>query len=191
MEIEWKPYQIDPGTNPNGEAFEAYNRRRWGSSSWTIDLRRQGARDGAAFAKWTWWPNTNKVHQFIQYGKEKSNLFDTNHANAILFDALYERGENISTVDDLVAVAAREYPDWNAVDLRHYLQQDQGLCVVQQEIQTGRRQYGISGVPYFVITSSTSSTNNSSSSFNKKKPYGFSGAQASSTFVEIFEKLSR
>jgi predicted DsbA family dithiol-disulfide isomerase len=176
---------IDPGTNPNGEEFEAYNRRRWGSSSWTIDLKRQGARDGAAFANWQWWPNTSKAHQFIQYGKEKnSGGFDTNHANAVLFDALYEQGENISTMDTLVALAAREYPNWNTNnDLRTYLEQDQGLRVVQQEIRDGRQKYGISGVPYFVISSSATDNN------SKNKPYGFSGAQSSSTFVEIFEKL--
>lgn len=199
VEIEWKPYQIDPGTDPNGEEFEAYNRRRWGSSGWTLDLKRQGARDGggAMFKDWQWWPNTSKAHQFIQYGKEQNgddnaasgsgSNFDTDHANAVLFDALYEHGENLSSTETLLQIAAREYPAWDAGDLRNYLDGNKGLQLVKQEIQDGRRRYGISGVPFFVIEHKTTEGGSAGS---HHKPYGFSGAQASSTFVEIFEELS-
>ena len=65
------PYQIDPGTNPGGEEFEAYNRRRWGGSGWTRRLIEEGRRDGANFADWRWWPSTLKAHQLVRYAEER------------------------------------------------------------------------------------------------------------------------
>ena len=47
--VEWKPYMIDPGTKAEGEEFEAYNIRRWGSSGWTHSLKRSGRQVGANF----------------------------------------------------------------------------------------------------------------------------------------------
>lgn len=47
--VEWKPYMIDPGTKAEGEEFEAYNVRRWGSSGWTHSLKRSGRQVGANF----------------------------------------------------------------------------------------------------------------------------------------------
>ena len=49
--VEWKPYVIDPGTKVDGEEFEAYNIRRWGSSGWTHSLKRSGRLVGANFNK--------------------------------------------------------------------------------------------------------------------------------------------
>ena len=40
---------IDPGTASDGEEFEAYNKRRWGSSGWTHSLKNSGRRVGANF----------------------------------------------------------------------------------------------------------------------------------------------
>lgn len=61
MQVEWKPFQIDPNTALEGEEFEAYCQRRWGSSGWTRSLRQQGKQDGVRFANWKWWPHTLKV----------------------------------------------------------------------------------------------------------------------------------
>ena len=44
-----------------GEDYLAYNKRRWGSDSWTQALRREGRPDGAAFKCWQWWPATLQV----------------------------------------------------------------------------------------------------------------------------------
>lgn len=73
IQVIWKPYQIDPNTNIDGEEFEAYNRRRWGSSGWTTHLRHEGKLDGALFHNWLWWPNTLRAHQWIQYGLDNTS----------------------------------------------------------------------------------------------------------------------
>jgi predicted DsbA family dithiol-disulfide isomerase len=72
--VEWRPYQIDPGTKLSGEPFDDYCKRRWGNSDWTDRLRATGTPEGATFSNWKWWPNTLKGHQWILYGKEKHNV---------------------------------------------------------------------------------------------------------------------
>lgn len=65
-------------------------------------------------------------------------------------------------------------------DLKTYLTNDEGKSQVEQDIAVGRRKYGISGVPFFIVSADQKS----------QRPYGFSGAQASETFVELFEELA-
>jgi len=178
VSVTWKPYMIDPNTNINGEEFEAYNRRRWGGSGWTSQLKQEGRKDGAMFNNWMWWPNTMKSHQLVKLADEKFGV-PTNKCNAALFHALYEEGKNISLLDVLVQIGKDELgiPE---NDVRTYLQNEEGADDVRAEIDSGRRMYGISGVPYFVINREGSS----------EKPYGLSGAQKTKSFVEVFEQLA-
>lgn len=180
---------IDPNTKTDGEEFEAYNIRRWGSSGWTHGLKRSGRKVGANFNNWVTWPNTKRAHQLIAYvtdpNREVDNKPSTSECNAVIFDAMYECGENVSLVETLVQLAqdrlgvtADEVPG-----LRSHLQNNVGAKEVIKEIQAGRRKYNISGVPFFVV----GAVNGESS---VGRPYGFSGAQDSSTFVEIFDELA-
>jgi predicted DsbA family dithiol-disulfide isomerase len=179
VQVTWKPYQIDPGTALNGEDFEAYCRRRWGGSGWTNHLKREGSRDGASFWNWKWWPNTTRAHQWILYGVEKHGA-DTDRLNSVLFQALYEDGQNISLVETLVALGRTEFSDCDADDLRDYLENNKGKVAVQQEIAEGRTKYNIRSVPFFVIGLEGSPA----------IPYGLSGAQPASAFQTIFEELA-
>ena len=189
--VEWKPFQIDPGTAETGETVGDYCRRRWGGAGWTNHLKSEGRKDGADFSDWKWWPNTSKAHQLIQFC-ETNGISSTDHVNSLLFRAEYEKGENISLVDVLVRIG-QEASDENAggtnlinVDeLRRYLTKDEGKPQVQRDIKFGREKYGISGVPYFIVSAEDGTSNR-----NKRRPYGFSGAQSSETFVELFEELA-
>lgn len=170
---------IDPGTNPNGETVEAYCQRRWGGAGWTNRLKTEGKKDGAEFGNWQWWPHTSRAHQLVQYCDE-NDICSTDKVNQFLFRAQYENGENISDVTTLVQICKKlglraEKED----ELTEYLAQEQGKTKMTQEIRNGSRQYGISGVPFFVVGKENSS-----------RPYGFSGAQDSDTFVELFEELA-
>lgn len=192
--MEWKPFQIDPNVTKTGELLKDYALRRWGSSNpgWLNGMKAKGRQDGANFGNIQWVPNTGKAHQLIHYCKSKG-ISSTDRLNALLFDAEYERGENISLVDVLVRIgkdASEEDADsenaLNVDELRRYLEMDQGYAEVQQEISFGRRKYGIRGVPHFIISAEDDTAGRRS----KQRPYGFSGAQAPETFLEIFEELS-
>lgn len=170
---------IDPGTKTEGEAFEAYCKRRWGGSGWTSHLRSEGRKDGADFKDWKWWPNTLKAHQLMKYASDKYQI-DTTTSKQALFEALYEEGENISLVDTLVdSVGTNKLGLPEPEDLRSYLEEGKGVSEIKREIDTGRRQYNIRGVPFFVISGEAS-----------PKPYGLSGAQQSDTFLELFREVS-
>mmetsp|Transcript_108795 Transcript_108795/g.162727 ORF Transcript_108795/g.162727 Transcript_108795/m.162727 type:complete len:171 (-) Transcript_108795:22-534(-) len=167
---------IDPGTNPKGETVEAYCRRRWGGAGWTKSLISEGKKDGAKFEDWKWWPHTLKAHQLIQYCASQG--ISTDKVNQLLFRTEYENGENISQVGTLVAIG-QEAGVADTEELTSYLEKDKGEAKVKEEIAVGRQRYRISGVPFFVIGSDSTA-----------RPYGFSGAQKSETFVELFEELS-
>lgn len=158
-------------------------------------MKTEGKKDGASFGDWKWWPNTSRAHQLIHYCDSKG-ISSTDRVNALLFRAEYERGENISLVDVLVAIgreAAGEEGNGNANgnangngdsldedDLRRFLTRNEGKAQVDADIAKGRKRYGISGVPFFVVSVKDSPG---------VKPYGFSGAQSAATFVEVFEEL--
>lgn len=176
VKVEWKPYMIDPGTNPQGEEFEAYNRRRWGGSGWTHHLKQEGRKDGANFNDWKWWPNTLHAHQFVAFASE--NGVSTAESNQVLFESLYEEGENISLVDTLVAIGKNKL-NLDETELRTYLEDEETAKQVKKEMSTGRSKYGISGVPFFIIDGNA-----------VDKPYAFSGAQPSATFLEVFDEVN-
>lgn len=185
IQVEWKPFMIDPGTKKEGEEYLAYNRRRWGGDGWTHSLRRSGKQVGANFDDWKWWPNTSKAHQLVSYFARRgaSGEDTTNRTNQALFAALYEEGENVSSVDTLVKVAVEklDLPVEEQDDLRAFLEQDRAKAEVKRDIAEGQQKYRISGVPYFVVGRAPREPD--------EKPYGFSGAQPPSTFLEIFEEL--
>ena len=184
-----QPYMIDPNTKTEGEEFEAYNIRRWGSSGWTHSLKRSGQKVGANFSNWKTWPNTLKAHQLIAYVTNPNRDVDdkpsTSECNAAIFDAMYEQGENVSLVDTLVKIGKDQLgiTDDEVADLQSHLENNAGARDVMKEIQSGRKRYNIQGVPYFIVGAAEGDR-------TVGTPFGFSGAQPSSTFVDIFEELA-
>ncbi len=110
----------------------------------------------------------------------------TSECNAAIFDAMYERGENVSLVDTLVNIGTERLgvSASEVEDLKRHLDNNIGAKDVMKDIQTGRRRYKIQGVPFFVIGAVDGEES------YMGQPYGFSGAQDSSTFVDIFEELA-
>jgi predicted DsbA family dithiol-disulfide isomerase len=98
---------------------------------------------------------------------------------------MYERGENISLVETLVNIGTERLgvSSSEADDLQMHLENNVGAKDVMKDIQTGRRRYNIQGVPFFVIGAVDGEE-------SLGRPYGFSGAQDSSTFVDIFGELA-
>lgn len=176
IDVTWRPYQIDPGTAVDGEIFEAYCQRRWGGSGWTSRLRQEGKKDGAYFNNWKWWPNTLKAHQFVAFASKHG--ISTSISNAVLFEALYEKGENISLVDTLVYLATEKL-NLDRDELRAFLEDTNTAKDVQKVMEHGRRKYRISGVPFFVVDGDGVDT-----------PHAVSGAQPTSKFLEVFEEVS-
>jgi predicted DsbA family dithiol-disulfide isomerase len=195
---------IDPNTNINGEEFESYNIRRWGSSSWTHSLIRQGRSVGANFTNWVVWPNTLRAHQLINYvvthhnPNQRDEKVDvpslTSECNAAIFHAMYECGANVSLVDTLVNIGIEKLgiPVSKKEELRTHLETNAGSKAVMNEIQLGRKRYNISGVPYFIVGAViTDDDENDGPPRIVGKSYEFSGAQESDAFVNMFNELAK
>jgi predicted DsbA family dithiol-disulfide isomerase len=128
------------------------------------------------YFSWKTWPNTLKCHQLIAYltdpNRQADNKPSSSECNAAIFDAMYERGENVSLTDTLVKIATNQLgvSESEADQLRAHLESNAGSKAVVKEIQEGRKKYNISGVPFFVIGASRNGQ-------YVGRPYGFSGAQ--------------
>lgn len=113
---------IDPNTQPSGEDYKAYNRRRWGGDGWTRSLRAKGRAVGAPFANWQTWPHTMRAHQLMMFAPHEKE----HELKERLFEAVYERGENISDLETLCRIAG-----------------DAGLDTASAR--------GVQGVPFFIV----------------------------------------
>jgi len=178
VEINWLPYIIDPGTAERGEDYAEYNQRRWGSDAWTYSLRQRGRAEGVRFADWRWWPNTFKAHRLVRFAQKRGISSST--AKAAIFEALYEEGANVSEEETLANIAASKL-GLEEEEVLAYLQSSDGLQEVLQEVMQAQ-QIVEGGVPFFVVRSLP---------FNSaERPYGFSGAQETSTLLSLFQKVA-
>ncbi|GAQ93220.1 hypothetical protein KFL_013690010 [Klebsormidium nitens] len=167
VEVAWHPYMIDLGTNPAGEDYLAYNKRRWGSGGWTQSLRGSGARNGLKFKDWNHWPNTLHAHRLVDLA---SSVGKGPEAEDVLFRRTYELGQNVSSLD--VLIEAGQELDLPGVE--EYLRSDQGLAEVKQQDRDAKSRMQIRSVPYFVL----------------QQEYALSGAQDVKTFQEAIERAA-
>lgn len=169
--VHWHPFMIDPQTKEEGEDYMAYNERRWGSDGWTRSLRAKGANCGAPFANWKTWPNTFKAHQLMQFAPhEKEGRLK--HA---LFEAIYEKGQNVSDVETLCRIATDNGVDANG--FRKVLDTTDSKAQVRKSCEMAKAR-GVTGVPFFVLHGA-----------ENKQPIGFSGAVDTQDFLKMFHEL--
>lgn len=173
--MRWHPYIIDPGTKPEGEEYQAYNRRRWGGDGWTHSMKAMGRKEGAPFGNWKWWPATIQCHRLIKFAEDRG--VSSSDSNAAIFQALYEEGQNVSVNEVLTDIAVKLGLD--QAEALAFLESDEDRDAVVQQIQEGRSKYKIKGVPFFVVGPEDQS----------QKPYGLSGAQDSDALLQIFKEF--
>ena len=166
--VHYHPFMIDPGTQPDGEDYASYNRRRWGGDGWTRSMRAMGQKEGAPYANWVTWPNTTHVGRLLLLA-ERHGLGDK--VITILYRMCYEDGENVST-KETVARAAREagVPSGD-----EYVRSDAGLLELSQCLR-GSRVNGkrITAAPTFNVTVNGAT-------------HDFSGAQDASRWLKMLE----
>lgn len=202
--MTWKPFLIDPGTKPSGEAYLAYNERRWGGDGWTGSLRAKGRRCGADFGNWVWWPHTLDAHRLMRFLSTQHGTAAADALKSALFDACYEEGRNISERACLVQVGAACLRALGAnasagagassgpadaasggVEriLGNFLASDAGRSEVLRECREASSS-GVGGVPYFLVSSAAGGAAGGDS-----RPYGLSGAQDAETLLSVFNDV--
>ena len=112
--------------------------------------------------------NTVKAHQLLHYAKAHGFQLD---AKERLLRAYFIEGRHIGRTEDLARLASEVGLDGD--DVRRSLDDDEYLHAVRADERTAL-EYGISGVPFFVIDGR----------------YGVSGAQTPDTFVQVLTKAA-
>jgi len=157
---------IDPATQPDGEPYLAYNRRRWGGDGWTGSMKRMGRKEGAPYANWVTWPNTTHCGRLMLLA-EQHGLAD--EVVGRLYRACYEEGENVSLRDTVARIATEA----GVPDGAEYVRSDAGLLELSQRLRNsvanGKR---VSAAPTFSIRVGQAATS-------------FSGAQDAEAWLSI------
>lgn len=141
IKTNYHAYMIDRGTKKNGEEYLAYNQRRWGSDGWTYSLREAGKKIGCAFSNWKTWPNTFLAHCLIA---EASKQNKGEEVLDEIFNYCYEQGENVSLKETLDKIAKK-------FELNSNWDCNENQTCVNNDDKVGKEEYGIGGVPFFMI----------------------------------------
>lgn len=188
VEVQYRPYMIDPNTQKAGEDYTAYNRRRWGGDGWTHSLRDRGKQMGLPFSNWKTWPNTFNAHRLCVWLEEK----DSHNASLTskqkkqrgvdlvnkFYELTYEQGANISTVDG-AARAVEELGFGTRAEVEEWLKRGSGEREVAEADSYAKRDLDIHGVPFFVISKSNSDD----------RPVALNGAQGTGAFLNAFRQV--
>jgi predicted DsbA family dithiol-disulfide isomerase len=112
--------------------------------------------------------NTVKAHQLIHYAKLRGRQLEMKER---LLKAYFEEGRHVGRIQDLADLAAELGFDHD--DVVRSLEADEHLADVRED-QAVAREFGIQGVPFFVID----------------RKYGVSGAQDAATFAEVLRQVA-
>ena len=174
VEVQWHPFQLNPGTPVEGMDREAYIQEKFGSSNYPQQmlgaLNAAGESVGVAFDFHAMprVPNTLRSHRVIRWAGE-AGVQDA--VVNILFDRYFLEQGDIGDPEVLAEAAAAAGMDGDEVRLR--LAHGDDAEIVASEDQYAR-QLGISGVPTFIID----------------QKYAVQGAQEPQALLQVFDKVA-
>jgi predicted DsbA family dithiol-disulfide isomerase len=151
-DVSWYPFQLNPEIPPEGQAFDEYLTRRFGSRDAVEpvleELTRAGKRQGIHFAfdRIRHVPNTLPAHQVMQHaetlGKDQTELGEA------LMSAFFEEGRDIGERDVLIELAGNV--GMRGREVRKAIGSDQvRQVVVAREAQV--RSSGLNTAPGFLL----------------------------------------
>lgn len=175
VEIAWHPFQLHPDMPVEGADRKEFIAKKFGSDERARELYQNIEQAGAAigvdfnFSKITRSPNTLNSHRLIKWA---ASADAQDEIVEILFRRFFMDGEDLGDTEVLVQAAAEAGMDTTIV--RDLLNSNQDLDMVAQE-DARAREMGVSGVPFFIVD----------------EKYAVSGAQDSSVFLQIIEKIEQ
>uniref|UniRef100_A0A7S0VRE6 DSBA-like thioredoxin domain-containing protein n=1 Tax=Hemiselmis tepida TaxID=464990 RepID=A0A7S0VRE6_9CRYP len=173
IEINWRPYFINPATNEEGEEFNAYCKKVFGGE---FPATLPGKEEGKAFTNWAMWPNTLQAQRLVHHAGEVGGADMQTKMYDILFRYIYEEGRNCSDEEVLIEIA-REVGIEGA---EPYLRGKEGKSYVQRAATDATRM-GITGVPFWTVYREGK---------EDEDPVTLSGPSSSKIFKKIIEDLS-
>lgn len=175
FEVEYLPFELNPGMPEGGESLKAYLMNKFGGEARyhqiTQHVTAVAAQEGLIFDfnKQKVSPNTKAAHRIIWQAKQSGKQLAVVEA---FFKAYFTAGIDLSKKENLVDVALSAGLSGDEVE--EALNKDESLQAVAMA-QLHNRQMGINGVPFYIIN----------------HQYAVSGAQPASVFIDAFRSITQ
>ncbi len=174
FEIEWHPFQLNPGMPPEGVDRAEYLAAKFGGQDGAVSVYARVVEAAAAagiaidFATIKTMPNTFNAHRMIHWagleGKQTAMI-------SALFRAYWQEGRDIGNIDTLAAIAGEIGLD--RVAMARLLATDADVEALQAR-EKHARERGVNAVPTFLIANQ----------------YVVSGAQPPEVWGQVIDELS-
>jgi predicted DsbA family dithiol-disulfide isomerase len=151
LAIRWRAFQLNPGMPSQGMDRKEYLAAKFGGDGQATRIydviRSAGESEGLEFNfdQIQRTPNTLRAHRLVRFAQERGKGSPMMEA---LFQAYFDRGQDIGDSDALIEIAAPL--GFTAADVRKQLDGVEGLESVQAEDALARR-HGINGVPCYIF----------------------------------------
>ncbi|MDH3576498.1 MAG: DsbA family oxidoreductase [Gammaproteobacteria bacterium] len=151
-DVSWYPYQLNPEIPPEGQPFDVFLTRRFGSPANVEPLLKHLTAEGKMagidfrFDNIRYVPNTIPLHQVMQLAETLG--IDQSALAEDLLSAFFEQGRNIGDKGELIDIAHTH--GISADDVNKVIDSDQiKQLVLTREAQV--RASGMVGVPGFLV----------------------------------------
>lgn len=159
VEVNWKPFQLDPTIPEKGLEQKSYFANKFGSvaniQGMFSRLEESGSKVGIDFKWMKKIPNTLSLHSLLHVAKEEGFANDLKEA---FFKAYFE--DQIDMTSDAEIIKILSTFGWDAKKTKEVMTDEKISMEVKQQIKDVQNR-GVSGVPFFIINNQ----------------YGISGAQ--------------
>uniref|UniRef100_A0A7S1CLV5 DSBA-like thioredoxin domain-containing protein n=1 Tax=Bicosoecida sp. CB-2014 TaxID=1486930 RepID=A0A7S1CLV5_9STRA len=172
FDVEWWPFQLDPTLPKEGVDKLEHYRRKFGEfrvNTMVPRMKQVGRAHGLEFNYGGRVSNTLDSHRLQLWAERTGGRPKADALREILFRTYFKDNGDIGDAATLAA-AAREAGLEGAED---FLATDDLLDVTVRLAEQKRREYGVNGVPFFVLDNRVA----------------FSGAQDAKTIVHIMEQI--
>ena len=176
VDVQWRPYQLDPSVPPEGKDRKRYMLDKFGSEERIRDIHARieplGAAEGIdfAFEAIKVAANTLDAHRLIRWAGSAGPDVQ-NRLVRRLFQMNFEEGRNIG--DHAVLIEAARETGMDAALVETLLPTEADKDAVRAEIATASRM-GVTGVPCFLI----------------EGKYAVMGAQDATTLAEAIRQVA-
>lgn len=177
VEINWRPYRLNPDIPPEGVDQKAYLEEKLGGAEAVARghemLTKLGAEIGIHydFDAIRIGPNTLDAHRLLHWASMEGKVLQDQIATG-LFKAHFEQGRNVGDHAVLADIAEQSGMDRKVVE--NLLSTDADRDTVLAEIEAAKKM-GVNGVPFFIIDGQ----------------YAVSGAQTPDVLAGAFRDIAR
>jgi len=176
VEVNWRPFQLDPTLPPEGKDRKKYLADKFGSMERSRELHQNLENIGASvgipfeFEAIAVSPNTLDAHRLIRWAQSAGEGVQ-GRVVAALFETYFLKGKNIGDHAVLIEVAREAGMD--AAVVESLLASDADREAITQEIALAQ-QMGVTGVPCFIL----------------ENKYAVMGAQEPATIADAIRQVA-